>query len=336
MSFITAKHNPSYDAFLTRSRLAGNTYKVKTTSKHAMMAVSQERELKMTAEEAYEKGFVTEEEIRHLHETDEIEFVQTREVMVEDPDNWVHERKMVVAKPWSIKGGKKEQDKPVEISFVCGVHNESRIVAFGAEEKKVLVQVSNSLDLLSSIDLDDGRRVSEAVIALAKVDSRNINLSPRYIVFLGNKRTPFFGKGEVVDGVKHDYEVDVNIVDKHFQVKIRPTANGREIQESSAKELTSRVEIVKQIGNQLLVFNKLDKKKEKYLIQKPEISTIQDTVYVREYFSVSKTMSDGSFVCFRQDDGDQKFYLTIPANVMKMGIVRNFTLFLPESVEIEE
>jgi len=87
--------------------------------------------------------------------------------------------------------------------------------------------------------------------------------------------------------------------------------------------------------NQLLVVNNNDKKKKKFVIDKPQTAFMPPTVEVKYIFLVHKCNGDMFDCVYVNGDGEEyNVHLNVPFNVQKTGIVRDFVLWLPDSVDV--
>jgi hypothetical protein len=87
--------------------------------------------------------------------------------------------------------------------------------------------------------------------------------------------------------------------------------------------------------NQLLVVNNDDKKKKKYVIDRPQSAFMPPSVEIKYVFLVQKQQGD-VFHCLYLTSNGEEFScdLSIPFDIQRKGVIRDFVLWLPDSVSV--
>lgn len=106
--------------------------------------------------------------------------------------------------------------------------------------------------------------------------------------------------------------------------------------DSVGRNPLSHVTIIGNVGkSQLLVVNNDDKKKKRYVIDKPENDFLPPSVEIKSVFLITEWCGDSFHCIYTSSDGDEySVHLQIPFNIQKKGLIRDFALWLPDSIDI--
>lgn len=331
--------NPEPCQYLTRERLAGSNLKIVSQYCPVNKEVTVYDDVRMTVGKAIEDRLVFERDYLQNCDTDIITVKVPKKAKV--TVGFEEYKKVIRAIGFTpLKGGndddsgekKKEkkyhlnkeklQDRPYELSFAA----------------------NNSKSVLDSLEVSENTTLwswltKQLPFELTTAPIHNIYaiVNLKLVPPVTGLSTELFNVDNNSSNKKSKIEtgkmtIDVVAVNGKFVTNVYFDKSGKD---NEVNNPLSHLTILGTVGkDQLLVVNNNDKKKKKFVINKPQTSFMPPTVDIKYVFLVQKHEGDVFHCLYVSGDDEFNVRIHVPYNVQRKGIIRDFVLWLPDSVDI--